>query len=312
MWNFCDDGGNHPASCKTLKMEVFPGDDFSVDQIGQMIAEMVDNGLIVEYQGFDSKKYWHVTGWHHQKFEKPSFKYPKFDDQSSTGRRLVDPVKGKGKVYNNKKEKETREGAGFFEEEEGEKEENKKAPQVAPPPHDEHDHLHTVRVWCAQHLDELRKMASRAGYNEQHGMVSDQVTLFCSHFALDSDYQNAPLEFFRAKFTGWLTKAKQIADAKPKRSDRQPRQSRKADAAPKETPPPPGGYTAEFVTAAFRSRYGAELCERLTNNQITRLTQATSTEHLSQWMEGYYNSMKNGKQQGRTGLVSIGSTLPTQ
>jgi len=230
-------------------------------------------------------------------------------DGNKTGETLQSKVK-ESKVKN-KKEK-AREGAGDFEEEEGEKEENKKAPQVAPPPHDEHDHLHTVRVWCAQHLDELRKMASRAGYNEQHGMVSDQVTLFCSHFALDSDYQNAPLEFFRAKFTGWLTKAKQIADAKPKRSDRQPRQSRKADAAPKETPPPPGGYTAEFVTAAFRSRYGAELCERLTNSQITRLTQASGSECLSEWMEGFYTAMKNGKPQGRTGLVSIGSAMPTQ
>ncbi len=238
-------------------------------------------------------------------------------DGNKTGETLQSKVK-ESKVKNKKEKERAREGAGSFEEEiqnphlPPSEEKEEEAPQVPPPPQEDPDPLHVVRVWCAQHLDDLRKMAGRAGYNEQHGKVSDQVTLFCSHYALDSDYQNAPLKFFRAKFPGWLTKAKQIAEEKPKRADRQPRQSRKADAAPKETPPPPGGYTPEFVTAAFRSRYGSELCERLTNSQINRLTQATGTECLSEWMEGFYTAMKNGKQQGRTGLVSIGSAMPAK
>ena len=87
MWNFCDDGGNHPASPKSLKMQVFPGDDFTVQYISDLVSELENQGLIIDYQANDGKMYWHVTGWHHQKIDRPSFKYPKFDDNSSNDRR---------------------------------------------------------------------------------------------------------------------------------------------------------------------------------------------------------------------------------
>jgi hypothetical protein len=76
MWNFCDDGGNHPASCKTLKAEVFPGDDLTTLAIAELIRELIDNALVAEYES-GGKRYWHVTGWHHQKIEKPNSKHPK-------------------------------------------------------------------------------------------------------------------------------------------------------------------------------------------------------------------------------------------
>ena len=88
MWNFCDDDGNHPASAKSIKMQVFPGDDISTSDIDAMLSELSENGLIIEYAAGD-KKYWHVTGWHHQKIEKPAYKYPKFSDQSAASRRPV-------------------------------------------------------------------------------------------------------------------------------------------------------------------------------------------------------------------------------
>lgn len=90
MWNFCDDYGNCPASFKQIKMQVFPGDDISTDEIENLIKELKQNKLLIEYQSDDEKKYWHVTGWHHQKIEKPAAKYPKFDDQSTTNLRLID------------------------------------------------------------------------------------------------------------------------------------------------------------------------------------------------------------------------------
>lgn len=104
MWNFCDDGGNHPASTKTLKAEVFPGDEISSDEIRRLICELVSNGLLIEYEA-GGKAYWHVTGWHHQKIEKPTYKHPKPDIQqpvgnhSTTDRRTVDDLstpEGKG------------------------------------------------------------------------------------------------------------------------------------------------------------------------------------------------------------------------
>ena len=100
MWNFCDDGGNHPASAKTLKMQIFPGDDIAASQIESYISELLSNGLLSEYTA-EGRKYWHVTGWRHQKIDRPSYKHPRpFDERSpNDGRGLDDghPPEGKGR-----------------------------------------------------------------------------------------------------------------------------------------------------------------------------------------------------------------------
>lgn len=77
MWCWCDDKGVHPASVKQAKMEVFPGDEFAPEQIGGFIAELIENRLLIEYEGHDGQRYWSVTGWHHQRIDKPQpAKYP--------------------------------------------------------------------------------------------------------------------------------------------------------------------------------------------------------------------------------------------
>ncbi|SAK62529.1 hypothetical protein AWB76_03262 [Caballeronia temeraria] len=75
LWNFCDDAGIHPAKLKTLKAEVFPADDLTGDDVRRMVDECIAVGLVDEYD-VDGEFYWLVTGWHHQKIEKPSFKHP--------------------------------------------------------------------------------------------------------------------------------------------------------------------------------------------------------------------------------------------
>lgn len=100
MWNFCDDGGNHPASLKQLKMQIFPSDDISVAEIGVMVNELITNELIDKYEA-NGKQYWHVLGWHHQKIDKPNYKHPKystttsqpFDDHSTTTSQPFTPVR---------------------------------------------------------------------------------------------------------------------------------------------------------------------------------------------------------------------------
>lgn len=105
MWNFCDDQGVHPASYKSLKMEIFPGDDLTATDIARLVGELVKQKLVLEYEA-QGKQYWLVTGWHHQKIDKPNKKYPlppagftpKFDDHSANGSRTVDdhlPEEGK-------------------------------------------------------------------------------------------------------------------------------------------------------------------------------------------------------------------------
>ena len=75
MWSFCDDSGVHPASAKTLKAEIFPCDDVSASDVLGMVSEMIAQGL-VEWYEVEGKAYWIVLGWHHQKIDQPTYKYP--------------------------------------------------------------------------------------------------------------------------------------------------------------------------------------------------------------------------------------------
>lgn len=111
LWNFCDDGGNHPLAPRTIKALVFPGDDITTEEVSNLLGELEGAELIQSYW-VTGKNYFHVRGWKHQKIEKKNFKYPgppsEFDDQSesirqqfadesSTDRRPVDPGReGKG------------------------------------------------------------------------------------------------------------------------------------------------------------------------------------------------------------------------
>jgi hypothetical protein len=96
LWNFCDDGGVHPASPKRVKMEVFPGDDAEIALIETLIVELISNGLLEEYS-VKGKKYWHVISWkNHQRIDKPNYRHPgpenatKFDEHSTNSCRLSD------------------------------------------------------------------------------------------------------------------------------------------------------------------------------------------------------------------------------
>ena len=85
VWTYADDQGVHPAAARQLKMEVFPGDDFTVDAIAGWITELRNAGLITQYES-QGKVWWAVTGWHHQRIDKPTNKYPppQVDDHSET------------------------------------------------------------------------------------------------------------------------------------------------------------------------------------------------------------------------------------
>ena len=112
LWNFCDDDGRHPVSARTLKALIFPGDDIAAAATLGFVAELERNGLVETYE-VDGKPYLQVTGWRHQKIDKPQpSKYPPppeagakrpFDDHSSNDRRMVDDhsrrkgEEGKGK-----------------------------------------------------------------------------------------------------------------------------------------------------------------------------------------------------------------------
>lgn len=97
LWNFSDDAGIHPKSYKRLKMEVFPGDDCTEQDLQHWMNELIAGGLIIEYL-IEQKYYWQVTGWkNHQKIDKPTYRHPsphaahaKFDEFSSNSQLIID------------------------------------------------------------------------------------------------------------------------------------------------------------------------------------------------------------------------------
>ena len=70
MWNFADDLGRLPLSAKTIKAQIFPADDISLDTIRGMIDELSRNGLVIPYV-VEDREYLQITGWQHQRIDKP-------------------------------------------------------------------------------------------------------------------------------------------------------------------------------------------------------------------------------------------------
>jgi hypothetical protein len=76
MWTFSDDHGIHPAKPKTLKAELYPMDDVTSTVVEGWVQELIEAGLVQQFDR-DSSSYWLITGWEkHQKIDKPSYKYP--------------------------------------------------------------------------------------------------------------------------------------------------------------------------------------------------------------------------------------------
>ncbi len=77
MWNFADDTGRLRDSAKSIKAQIFPGDDDVNSEIVRgMIDELSGNGLLMKYE-VDGQGYLQITGWDHQRIDKPHpSKYP--------------------------------------------------------------------------------------------------------------------------------------------------------------------------------------------------------------------------------------------
>lgn len=87
LWNFCDDHGRHPANPKQIKALIFPADDFSAEDVRRMLDELSSHALISFYH-VGEKEYFHITGWRHQKIDRPQDpKYPGPDEGNSTNDR---------------------------------------------------------------------------------------------------------------------------------------------------------------------------------------------------------------------------------
>jgi len=234
IWNFADDGGVIPASVKSLKMQIFPGDDFSASEIQSWINELINAGLIIEYQ-VDAKSYWAVSGWHHQKIDRPSVLYPppdltKFVERSTNDRRTLDgrhPPEGRGKEGKGKERKgEEKSALAEFENSTSEKNQKTALPspddQRATAPADDQSGddfkktVSAIRQWCRE--DQFRQLGAwrdQCRYDPAtHGAVNDEVAKFCGYWLGCNDQAKArrlaqnPVAFFQKHFPKWLADAK--------------------------------------------------------------------------------------------------------
>lgn len=102
LWNFCDDAGRHSWSPRQIRAQVFPGDHFTTDEVSRMLDELSTNDLIRRY-AVDGKEYLYVTGWHHQKIDRPQKPTcPAPLDEHSTNAR--DGREGKGEEGNGRED----------------------------------------------------------------------------------------------------------------------------------------------------------------------------------------------------------------
>lgn len=71
IWNFADDCGRLADSAKSIKAQIFPGDDnINSENVRGMLDELSSNGLLLKYE-VDGKAYLEITGWKHQKIDRP-------------------------------------------------------------------------------------------------------------------------------------------------------------------------------------------------------------------------------------------------
>lgn len=77
LWNYADCHGIHSADAERLKMEIAPGrPDVTHEVLSARIVEMIEQGLVREYE-VDGETYWIITGWaKHQYPWKPHYRYP--------------------------------------------------------------------------------------------------------------------------------------------------------------------------------------------------------------------------------------------
>lgn len=76
MWNFADDHGVIPFNPKTIKAQVFPGDDdVNSALVRRWLDELWAKDLIGVFEQ-NGKEYIVITGWKHQKIDKPTYKHP--------------------------------------------------------------------------------------------------------------------------------------------------------------------------------------------------------------------------------------------
>jgi hypothetical protein len=109
---FSDDHGVHQASALRLRMEVFPGDSCTVEDVSSWIDELMCAGLVLTFAAA-GESYWHIVNFSkHQKVSRPYYCFPEPPMQGTDmdkvllkhGRAVIEEcpnTPGNGNVYGN-------------------------------------------------------------------------------------------------------------------------------------------------------------------------------------------------------------------
>ena len=88
LWNFSDDDGLHKASVRSFKAQVFPAGDVSERKMANIVSELMAFGLLRERTDENGTTVWQITGWHHQKIDRPQpSRFAPLCEESSNVRR---------------------------------------------------------------------------------------------------------------------------------------------------------------------------------------------------------------------------------
>ena len=235
MWNFCDDGGVHPASAKTLKAEVFPSDDLTAEAVGSLVGELIAQGLVIEFEA-DGKRYWHVTGWaRHQRIEKPTYRHPQpdkapgipgalADPSPNPPGALADPSTPEGKGMEGKGSRPTSDEVGSAQ---ASPDHGKPVPAIPDCPHQQiialyAKHLPALpqpRIWEGQRAENLRArwrwvLTARRGNGQRYATDLPSALDFFDRFfsyAADSDFLTGRNGSWQGCDLAWLVKAENFA-----------------------------------------------------------------------------------------------------
>jgi hypothetical protein len=72
LWTFADDQGYIDDKARKIKMQVFPGDDLTVDDVTTMLERLVEVSLVDRYDGPEGPVL-HIRHWErHQRIDRPS------------------------------------------------------------------------------------------------------------------------------------------------------------------------------------------------------------------------------------------------
>lgn len=206
--------------------------------------------------------------------------------------------------------------ADFFEEngqktenksENSEEEENTQNPQAAAAPLTP---VELVWQWCTGNLEQLRKWADDEGFLPAHGTVKNEIKKFGAWYSgpkakpeFRGKFEVDPVGFFKHEFRGWIQRTVE-------QSERQwPAKNSKRSAA---TSPAFTPKTEDQILKLFRARYGLEMADRLTRQNLDKLMQANTQEDFENWAIGFYQRLKNDNSTASrppTGPTSLASLI---